>query len=59
MRLAMLLRLGVVELKSAQTGTGHEEVRDVLNVIDVLLCRVLRYNDTIFISIQYYDSFEQ
>ena len=41
-RLAVLLRLGVVELQGADTGAGHEEEGDILNVLNRLLVRVLQ-----------------
>lgn len=41
-RLTVLLGRGVVELKSAETGAGHEQEGDVLNVFDSLLIGVLQ-----------------
>lgn len=37
----MLLRLGIIQLESSNTSAGHEEVGDVLDVIDLLGVGVL------------------
>lgn len=41
-RLTVLLGRRVVELKSAETGAGHEQEGDVLDVLDRLLVGVLQ-----------------
>ena len=40
--LAVLLGLGVIELKCTDTSTSHQEERNVLEVLDFLLVRVLQ-----------------
>ena len=41
MRLAVLLRLRIVELEGTKTSTGHEKEGDVLDILNFLLVRVL------------------
>lgn len=43
MGLAMFLRSGVVELQSPETGTGHEQESDILNILDFLFVGILKY----------------
>ena len=40
-RLAVLLRHGVVELERTDAGAGHQEKGDVLDILNVLLAGVL------------------
>lgn len=41
MRLPVFLGVGVVELQSFQACACHEEERDVLDIVNILLVRVL------------------